>query len=68
MKFKLTKKQRRFLSRKGKAGAKAQSAAMTPEQRTERAKMAAAARWTGHKTSAVFERYDGINAALQRIK
>jgi hypothetical protein len=44
--MKYTKEQLAFFSECGKRGAKKQSAAMTPRQRSKRARMAAAIRWT----------------------
>ena len=53
--MKLTKAQRELLSKIGRANAKAQSAAMTPEQRKQRARKASLARWT--KTKATCDKY-----------
>lgn len=44
--MKLTKAQRELFAKVGRAGAKKQSAAMTPEQRKERARKASLARWS----------------------
>lgn len=47
--MKLTKAQREMFRKAGRNGAVAQSAAMTPEQRKERARKAALARWASKK-------------------